>query len=203
MVAEADIDGGGVAGIDGGEEGELFVGIGDEEHVIDKPGVAHRPRVLHGHGLAALQGQDGVLGVEHVQHGEEAVAGDAVEASIGLGDGFVEGRELRLDVGFDELLVAAQLGGVVAADALVPVGGGVVVEGVHGEVHDAVVEVAVLQDGLVGGCLLEELLCGLGLGEHGVVEVALVDIPHIGGAEHEEAGYHDNGVANGKLRVES
>ena len=137
----------------------LGIGIVHVRQAVDEPGVAVGPGVQHGSLAPALQGDNHVLHVQHVQHGEQRVAVTLLEVSAGGGHGLRHPLYLALHVLLHQFLVAAQLGGVVASDALVVEGGGVVVERADGEVQDTVVGVGVLQYQLVGLGLRYRLLC--------------------------------------------
>ena len=182
-----------LADVDLAECSQFLVGVICHLHIVNHPGVAHGPRVLHGQGLLVLQWHDGILHVQHVQHGEERVAAYAVQPPARLGNGLVHREEFILEIGLDEFLIAAELGRMIAADALVPVGGGVVVEGGNGQVGHAVIGGRVQQDGLVGECLLVGQCWGLWSREHVVTEVSLVDIPEVGSAEHQQTDSHGHG----------
>ena len=94
----------------------------------------------------------------------------------------------------DQILVAAQLGGAVAADGFQVVGGAGVVERIRSQVHHPEVRIRVLQELLfirlhgVGG------LGVLGRLEIAVVEIALVDGPQVGQDEDAERGDHPGGL---------
>ena len=62
----------------------------------------------------------------------------------------------------------------------------VLVEGVGGKVEDTIVGTLVLQNLPVGGSLAYRLLTHAALHKHLVVEVALVYLPHIHEAEHDD-----------------
>ena len=79
LLTETTVDDSCGAGIDGSESGQFLIGIVGKQDIIYKPSITHCPRILHGNRLATLQGQDGILRVQHVQHGEEGVAPNAVE----------------------------------------------------------------------------------------------------------------------------
>ena len=94
--------------------------------------------------------------------------------------------DLRADVEVDEVLIAAQFGGTVAADLVVECGGFGVVEGVDCEVEDTVVLVVEL------GCLgvdVAVVLCGLHFESSSIadvvvaVEIAAVDALEVDNGE--------------------
>ena len=122
----------------------LLIGIVHIVHLVHKPGIAIGIGILYGHGLSALQRHDDIFGVEHVQHGIEAVARHFGHVALCIGNGRHQLLHLRSDIGINHLLVAAQLGSMIAADALMIVGSLVLVEGVRGKVQHTVVEALVL-----------------------------------------------------------
>ena len=170
---------------------ELIVGIVHIADLIHKPGVAVDVRILKRHGLALLQRQDEILGVEHVEHGPHGVAGHLCHVASGLADSGHGLLHFGGDIGFDELLVAAQLGRMVAADGLVVVGSLVLVEGVAGKVEHTVVERLVLKDVFVGGSLGLRQVARALLHKHVIVEITLVDEPHVEQAKHGDAPHHE------------
>ena len=106
----------------GGAEGcELVVGVVCADDVVYVPCVAEGVGVEDGTFASFVEGGYDVAHVEHVEHGVEAVAADGAEVALGLVDGSLQGLHLGAEVGFDDFLVAAELGCVVAADAFVPV----------------------------------------------------------------------------------
>ena len=52
----------------------LLIGVVHIIEMVNEPGIAIDIRVLDGYSLTTLQGEDKVFRVEHVQHGEDAVA---------------------------------------------------------------------------------------------------------------------------------
>ncbi|CDB11095.1 unknown [Bacteroides sp. CAG:633] len=167
----------------------FLIGIVHILYVVHKPGISVGKGVAHGHSFAFLSGgEDEVTGVQHVQYAEFAWV-DAVYLSGRSGKLAVGGLHFTTDVVVYHFLIAAKLGSVVSAHALVPVGGVVLVEGVRGEVQHAVVGVLVLQDLFVGRRLAEALGADGAGHELFVVQVALVDAPHVHQAEHGDAGH--------------
>ena len=105
-----------------------------------------------------------------------------------LVDGSGKGCQFAVEVEVDEILVAMELGSVVAADALVVIRRGVArfVERIAcAEVCHAVVSL-VFQDFLVGGCFGVAVKLLHGVGETLLVEVFLVLRPEVGEAEHHQ-----------------
>ena len=98
---------------------DLLVGVVDIVNLVDKPRVALYVWILQGHGLSALQRQDEVFGVEHVQHRPLFRSVDLGHVAAGLRDGRRHLLHLGSDIGVDHLLIAAQLGRMISADALV------------------------------------------------------------------------------------
>ena len=172
------------------ERQDFLVRIGHVAQPLHKPSVAVGVGIGDGRRVTALQGQDDVLHVEHVQHGEEFVAVHAVQLRARFHDCVHESVAFGVDVLLDKLLVAAQFGRMVAADALVEVRRVALVKRVGGQVEHAVVERRVLKDVFVRGRGLEGLSLLARGDEKSVVEVALVHLPHVGEAEHEYAAHH-------------
>ena len=168
----------------------FLVGIVGKRELVGKPGVAHSVGIKERCGRAVLHRKDEVACVEHIQDRENAVALHLRHISFCLHNALHGLLHLRRDVAFYHLLIAAELGGVVASDALVVIGGFVFVERIAGKVEHSVVESLVLEYLFVG--LSELLRCvALALGnEHIVVEVAFVNHPHIYEAQHQYSPYH-------------
>ena len=96
-----------------------------------------------------------------------------------ISNGFIGILHLRFEAYLYQLVVPAQLGSMIATHILVPVRGVVLIESADGKVQHAIVGVGVLQDVFIGFGLgksggLYALIYKLG-----VVEVTLVDLPHI------------------------
>ena len=159
----------------------LGIGIVNIADLVDKPGVAVGVWILYGHRLSSLQRHDDVARVEHVEHREDGVAIHFRHITGSIGDGRHECLHLGHDVVLYHLLIAAQLGSMIAADALVVIARLVLVERVRSHVEHTVVALCggVLKNHLVG---LGELLRSLALAlrnKHVVAEIALVDRPHV------------------------
>ena len=101
-------------------------------------------------------------------------------------DGTLHVAHLLTDILVDHFLIAAQLGSVVSADRLVIVRSLVFVERVRSEVKHTIIGRFVLKNLAVGGCLLLRSLAHATFYEHAVVEITLVDLPHINEAEHDD-----------------
>ena len=173
---------------------KLLVGIVDVVQLVYQPGVAVGIGVLQGHALSALQGQYEVLGVEHVQHGVDGVALHLRHIAGGTAHGSHHTGHLLGEIGVDQLLVAAQLGSMVAADALQVVRRLVLVERRRGQIQRAEVERLVLQDMVDGGRLVDGCLTDTLRDEHAVVQIALVDLPHVDEAEQRHGCGHPRGL---------
>ncbi len=145
-------------------------------------------RVEDRNGLSLLSCRENeVFGVQHVQYAE-FIGIHAVHLTSGSGNGFVGRLHFGRDMMFYHLLVAAQLGRVITADAFVPVGGVVVIEGAGGKVQYTIVQGGILQYQLVCICLGEGFRTDGMRHELGVVQIALVDSPHICQAEYGDTG---------------
>ena len=64
-------------------------------------------RIHRRHLLAVLRAQYQIFGVEHVQHGEQAVAVHFVETASTVNDGLLCGAHLGLNMCLDKFLIAA------------------------------------------------------------------------------------------------
>ena len=170
---------------------EFGIGVVDIADAVYHPGVAEGVGVLKRNGLVVLKGENEIFGVEHVENRIERVAVDAGHIAASFHEGRHEALHLGRDVGFDELLVTAQLGSVIAADTLMIVGGFVLIKSVRGEVEHTIVESFILKNLPVGG---REGLRGVANGrldKHVVVEVSLVHLPHVYQTQQSDGG---NGV---------
>ena len=102
----------------------------------------------------------------------------------------MEGAHFRRDMLLYQFLITAQLSSMVATDTLVIIRGGVIIKGADCQVQYTVVLGRILQDNLI--CLTgrEGLCLGAGSHKHAVIEVALVDAPHICQTEHNDTCHH-------------
>ena len=188
---------------------QFLVGVVHHFQLVHKPGVAVGSRVLKREHVV-LVAVDEPAGVQHVQHRTDGVgieAGEIVnrefqvvvgQHSVGVQTVLREHtqrlREFLNDMALYQLLIAAELGRMIAAHAVIEERGGVVVERAHRGVENAVVALvaALLQDIFVDRSLLAcRLDCRLL--EKVVVHIALVHLPHVGKA------HHDNQAADGRL----
>ena len=170
---------------------QFLVGIGHILQLVNKPGVALGVGVGQGHVVA----HDEIFGVEHVDDWpHRGATGNAVELTIGLLDGTDGALHLWGDVGRYQLVVAAQLGGVVATHRLVVEARLVLVEGVAGKIQHAEVRVVVLQDELVHRFHGVRCLLDARIHKHRVVQVALVHRPQVNQAEHGHQPHHRHGL---------
>ena len=167
---------------------QLLIGIINILHLIHEPRVSVGIRVLHGNGLTTLQRHDDIAHVQHVHHREDAVTVHLGHITSSLSNRRHHLLHLGHQVRIDQLLIAAQLGSMIATNTLMVVRSLVLVEGVRSEVQHTVVT-------LIAGILQDELIrIGLGLRslaltlvyEHIVVQVALVHCPHINKTEHQD-----------------
>ena len=86
---------------------QFLVGIIDVGHLIHQPSVTIRVRILDRHRLTALQRQDEVFGVEHVQYRTYGVALHQRHIALGLSNGTERTFHLLRDIGIDEFLITA------------------------------------------------------------------------------------------------
>ena len=174
--------------------GYLLVGIVHIVHLVNKPCVAVGIKVLYRNCLSCLQRHDEILGVEHIEHREEAVALHLGHIASSLSHAVPYLVLLVGDIGIYHLLIAAQLGSAIASDTLVIVRGLVLIESIRCEIEHTVVERLVAQDKFVGlGHALRSIAYCL-LHKHIVVKVTLVDQPHIYEAQDGNTGYHHLGT---------
>ena len=83
---------------------------------------------------------------------------------------------------------------MIAADALVIVRSLVLIEGIGCEIEHTIVEALVAEDELVGLCHLLRCVTLELIHKHLIIEITLVDHPHIHQAEHGDAGNHKFGT---------
>ena len=96
--------------------------------------------------------EDEVFGVQHVQYAE-LIGSHAVHLTSGGGNGLSGRLPFGREVMLYHFLVASQLGRVITADAFVPVGGVVVIEGAGGKVQYTIVQAGILQSQLGLSCI--------------------------------------------------
>ena len=173
---------------------QLLVGIVNIVQAVHKPGIAIGIGILQRHGGLTLQGNDEVLRVQHVQYGEDAVAVHLGHIAGSLVEGLAQPIDFRTDIGIGQFLIAAQLGSMIAADALQIERGLVLVEGIRGQIQHTIVGRLVLQD-MVNGCRLGHGFLANALRyEHRVVQVTLVDLPHVNQTQHRQQSYRPRGT---------
>ena len=117
----------------------LLIGILYIVELIHEPRITVGIGVLDGHRLTTLQGEDEIARIQHVQHRTDTVALHLRHITCGLRHSTKQGLHLRRDIVFDHLLIAAQLGSMIATDTLVIIGRFVLVKRIRGEVQYAVV----------------------------------------------------------------
>ena len=101
------------------QSGQLGIGIRHILHLGGEPCIACSPRIGHCHRCALAVAHYHPACVEHVEHGKQAVSITLREVLARGIDSTADAPHLLLDVLLDEFLVAAELGGMVAAHALV------------------------------------------------------------------------------------
>ena len=171
---------------------QLLIGTVHIRQAIHEPGIAQRIVVVQRNGLAILQRHDDIAHIKHVEHGPDAIALDLGHFALSRSHGAHQPLHLRCDVSINQFLIAAQLGSVIAADALMVIARLVLIERTLRKVQYAIVTAValVLQDKLIG---LGQLLCGLALAlrhKHVVVQIALVHLPHINKTQHDDGTNH-------------
>ena len=168
---------------------QFGIGIGHISHLVHEPSVAQSPGIQHRQLAVVLQADNGILRVQHVQHREQAVATARIQTAFALENSLVEHLHLRLNVRLDKLLITAQLGRMVTANALVVVRRRVVVESTYTEIQHTIVS-RILTNNPVGITHRESLLVCLWPAEHTIVEITLVHAPHVNQAKHNDASHH-------------
>ena len=96
----------------------LLVGIIHVVELIHEPCIAVGIGVLDGHRLSTLQGEDEVACVQHVQHRTDAVAVHLRHIAACLRHSLEDRLHLRTDILLNHLLITAQLGSMITANAL-------------------------------------------------------------------------------------
>ena len=168
----------------------LLVGIVDILHLIHKPGIAVGVWILYRNRLTALQRQDEVFGIEHVQYREDTVAIYLGHITTCLSHSLHRLLHLRSDMCINHLLIATELGRMITADALVVIRGLVLIEGIGSEIEHTVIERLVAADNLIGLRHLLRSIAHVLIYEHIIVEITLVHHPHIYETEYGDAGNH-------------
>ena len=166
----------------------FFVGIIHILHILHKPGIAQCMRVRQRKRLSALQREDVILGVQHVQN-RELGSINLFHISFGFRYCLKQGRHFSRDMFFNHFLITAQLGCMVTAHTLVPIGCIVLVEGIRSQVQHAIVQRLVGQNHLVRFGRLETLCLHLLFHKLVVIQIALVDWPHIHQAKQSQCTY--------------
>ena len=168
---------------------ELLISIVHKQYMVYHPCISKGIRILHRYGLSSLQRQDQVLGVEHTDDWEDTVAFHLRHVTSCISHSLHRLLHLRLQISINEFLIAAQLCSMIATNALVVVAGLVLVEGVGCEIEHAVVERFVLQYLFVSGRQLLRCFAFTLWHEHRVVEITLVNLPHVCQAEQQHASH--------------
>ena len=156
---------------------EFFIGIGHIAHFFDKPSITQCVGILQRQ-LSFFGRQDKIPGVQHIE-GMELGRIYLFHISSCIGNLLKGILHLRLETSLYQFVIPTQLSGMITTHILVPIRGIVFVERADGKVQHTVVEVSIFQDVFVGFCLgkggsLYALIYKLV-----VVEVTLVDLPHI------------------------
>ena len=88
---------------------------------------------------------------------------------------------------FNHLLIATELGSMIATHTLVPISGIVFIERIRCQVQYTIVQSLILQNQLIGFCLTEALSLYLFFYKLLIVQIALVHVPHIYQTEHSQS----------------
>ena len=155
-------------------------------HFIYEPCIAVSIRVFDRHCLSLSGRKDEILRIQHVQDAEFGSI-HAVHFSACGGNNPIDGLRFRRNVPFDHLLITTQLGSMISAHTLVPVGSIILVECISGEIQYTVVRISVLQDDFVSFRFFESINLGRTWNELIIVQIALVDSPHIDHAKNGNA----------------
>ena len=173
--------------VDLSNSSNLIVGIVHVVEFVDKPRITIGIRILDGHRLTTLQGEYEVAGVQHVQNRTDAVAIHLRHVSTSFRNTLKERLHLRIDISLYHLLITAQLGSMVATDALMIIGCLVLIEGVRCQIQHTIVEVLVSQDQFVSLCFLLRSLALCLRHEHLIVQITLIHLPQVNQTEHENS----------------
>ena len=172
----------------------LVIGILHILYLVNEPGIAIHIWVLYGYGLTALQGEDKVFRVQHVQHRTDIVTVHLCHVTTGLCHRLRKRLHLRCDIRLYQFLITTQFGGMITADALMIIAGLILVERVRGEVQHTIVKTLVAQYQLIRLCLLLGCLTLRCRHEHLVVQITLVHLPQVNQAQHQDGPYHIVGL---------
>ena len=159
-------------------------------HSLHKPGIAQGKRILQRNGLSALQREDEILGIQHVQH-RKIQRVQLFHLSTCISYGLEQTVHFARNMFFYHFLITAELGGMIAPDALVPIGGIVFVECVRCQIQDTIIQCLVLQNHLVGFGLLKTLCLYLFVHKLVVIKVTLVHVPHIYQTKYCQSSYQN------------
>ena len=165
---------------------QFLIGIVHIVHLVHEPCITIGIGVLQGNGLSALQRQDEIFRIQHVQHGVNAVAIHLRHIASGLAHCIVHAIDLLIYMSIDEFLIAAQLGSMISANALQIERRLIFVEGRRGQIQHTIVERFILQD-MINGRRLRHRCLALRLGhKQFVVQVTLVHRPHVNQTKHQD-----------------
>ena len=159
-------------------------------HFLHKPGIAQSKRILQRNGLSALQREDEILGIQHVQH-RKIQRVQLFHLSTGIGYRLEQAIHLARNMFFYHFLITAKLGCMIPPDTLVPISCIVFIERVRSQVQDTIIQRLVLQNHLVGLGLLKTLCLYLFVHKLVVIKVTLVHVPHIYQTKYCQSSYQN------------
>ena len=171
---------------------KFLIGIIHIREFIHKPCISLRILVLQWNRLSILQRHDDVTHVQHIEYRPDTVTLDDRHIALGFCHSLHHALHFRCNIGVDKFLIAAQFGSMVATDTLVIIWGFVFIKRALREIQHTVVATVtlILKDKLISlGQLLRGLAFTLGY-KHVIIEIALVHLPHVNQAEHNNSTQH-------------
>ena len=98
----------------------LFIGIVHILHLVYKPSIAQRMRIPYWDGLSTLQRKNKVTGIQHIQH-RKSGRSHLLHITSRLRNSLEHAIHLGTDMLLYHFLIAAQFGGMISTDALMPI----------------------------------------------------------------------------------
>ena len=180
--------------VESGNTVQLLISIIHIGDFIYQPGITIGIGILYRDGLTALQGQNKVLSIQHIQHRKNRISLYQCHITLRLSNSTECLLHLLRDIGIDEFLITAQLGGMIASNALHVETRLILVERIRGKVQHTEIECLVLQNMIDGGRFLDGFLTNVLRHKHLIVQVPLVDLPHIKETEDGEDAHKPFGT---------
>ena len=132
---------------------QFLVGIVHIVHLVHEPRITISIGIFQGYSLSALQRQDEVFRIQHVQHRINAVSIHLGHIATSFAHCTIHTIDFLIDIGIDQFLIATQLGSMVSANTLQVERRLVLVESRRGQIQHTIVERLVLQN-MVNSCRL-------------------------------------------------